>query len=226
MFCTGYVNRAEFLPEALQGSDPRRLYKHMFNPAIGGSLAFIGSARPGFGSQLAVMGSWQDVRRRTSSGGWVAAYIKILVAPSRLVRINALIVVLTSETRLSGRVSKRTISPVLGFSNLLCPCCLSGCCRTTHAAALRQSIHVIRQHRNGDVIGQRTGSVNRRHAGDVTGPNHVGSSPMENSLLIIVLAVGTLVAVIAIGAVQFMRNRQSQLKRGEKPGGLAGPDPD
>lgn len=46
---------------------------------------------------------------------------------------------------------------------------------------------------------------------------------MENSVLIIVLAVATLAIVLIIGFVQFGRNRHSQAKRGEKPGGIAGP---
>ncbi len=46
---------------------------------------------------------------------------------------------------------------------------------------------------------------------------------MENSLLIIVLAVGTLVVVLFVGSIQLKRIRNSQHKRGEHPGGIAGP---
>ena len=55
VFCTGYVNRVPFLPNGLQDCDPRSLYKHMFHSQVGGSLAFIGWARPGFGSQFPIM---------------------------------------------------------------------------------------------------------------------------------------------------------------------------
>lgn len=47
---------------------------------------------------------------------------------------------------------------------------------------------------------------------------------MENSLLIIVLAVGTLVVVLFVGSIQLKKIRNSQRKRGEHPGGVAGPD--
>jgi dimethylaniline monooxygenase (N-oxide forming) len=55
VFCTGYVNRVPFMQDKLQACDPRALYKHMFHPEFGGSLAFIGWARPGFGSQFPIM---------------------------------------------------------------------------------------------------------------------------------------------------------------------------
>ncbi|GAC1337132.1 MAG: hypothetical protein NVSMB18_01460 [Acetobacteraceae bacterium] len=46
---------------------------------------------------------------------------------------------------------------------------------------------------------------------------------MENSSLIITLALATLVIVLVIGIFQFRRVRNSQAKRGETPGGIAGP---
>ena len=55
VFCTGYVNRVPFLPDGLQDCDPRSLYKHMFHSGTGPTLAFIGWARPGFGSQFPIM---------------------------------------------------------------------------------------------------------------------------------------------------------------------------
>jgi len=55
VFCTGYVNRVPFMPEELQSCDPRSLYKHMFHTRLRDSLAFIGWARPGFGSQFPIM---------------------------------------------------------------------------------------------------------------------------------------------------------------------------
>ena len=48
---------------------------------------------------------------------------------------------------------------------------------------------------------------------------------MESLSLPIVLSIVTLIAVLAIGGYQFMRVRGSQKKHGEKPGGIAGPDP-
>lgn len=38
-----------------------------------------------------------------------------------------------------------------------------------------------------------------------------------------ILSLGTIAAVVIIGIVQFTRVRNSQKKRGEKPGGIAGP---
>ncbi|MEX2205342.1 MAG: flavin-binding monooxygenase subfamily, partial [Myxococcota bacterium] len=55
VFCTGYRNRVAFLPEALQECDPRGLYKHMFHPEFRERMAWIGWARPGFGSQFPIM---------------------------------------------------------------------------------------------------------------------------------------------------------------------------
>jgi dimethylaniline monooxygenase (N-oxide forming) len=55
VFSTGYKNIVSFLPEQLQRTDPRRLYKHMFHPEYGDKIAWIGWARPNFGSQFPVM---------------------------------------------------------------------------------------------------------------------------------------------------------------------------
>ncbi len=55
VFSTGYNNQVLFMPDSLRNCDPRRLYKHMFHPEIGDSLAWIGWARPGFGSQFPIM---------------------------------------------------------------------------------------------------------------------------------------------------------------------------
>jgi len=49
---------------------------------------------------------------------------------------------------------------------------------------------------------------------------------VENSLLILVLALATLAIALVVGFYQFGRNRRSQIKRGERPGGVAGPDPE
>lgn len=43
------------MPEHLQSCDPRSLYKHMIHPDLRDSLAWIGWARPGFGSQFPIM---------------------------------------------------------------------------------------------------------------------------------------------------------------------------
>ena len=55
VFCTGYHNEVTFMPEGLQSCDPRTMYKHMFHPDMGDKLAWIGWARPGFGSQFPIM---------------------------------------------------------------------------------------------------------------------------------------------------------------------------
>ncbi|QPN62716.1 NAD(P)/FAD-dependent oxidoreductase [Synechococcus sp. CBW1004] len=55
LFCTGYRGHTPFLPAPLQDADPRRLFKHMLDPDEGSSLAWIGAARPGFGSQFPIM---------------------------------------------------------------------------------------------------------------------------------------------------------------------------
>jgi hypothetical protein len=46
---------------------------------------------------------------------------------------------------------------------------------------------------------------------------------MENSVLILVLALATLGIVLFLGLHQLGRIRHSQAKRGERPGGVAGP---
>ncbi|NEO01176.1 MAG: NAD(P)-binding domain-containing protein [Moorea sp. SIO3I7] len=55
VFSTGYTNYVPFLPEALQESDPRSLYKHMFNQKYRDKICWIGWARPSFGSQFPIM---------------------------------------------------------------------------------------------------------------------------------------------------------------------------
>ncbi len=55
VLCTGYQSRLPFLPEPLRAQDPRALYKHMFHPRFADTLAWIGFARPGFGSQFPIM---------------------------------------------------------------------------------------------------------------------------------------------------------------------------
>jgi cation diffusion facilitator CzcD-associated flavoprotein CzcO len=55
IFSTGYVNKVDFMPEELKECDPRSMYKHMFNPSAGNRLAWVGWARPAFGSQFPIM---------------------------------------------------------------------------------------------------------------------------------------------------------------------------
>ena len=45
---------------------------------------------------------------------------------------------------------------------------------------------------------------------------------MGSSVLIMALAVGTLAAVVVIAFVQLRKHKESQLNRGEAPGGMAG----
>ena len=55
VFCTGYQNYVPFLPDQLKKTDPRSLYKHMFHSQYRDKIAWIGLARPGFGSQFPIM---------------------------------------------------------------------------------------------------------------------------------------------------------------------------
>jgi dimethylaniline monooxygenase (N-oxide forming) len=55
VFSTGYQNKVDFMPEGLKTCDPRKMYKHMFHPEYGDRIAWIGWARPGFGSQFPIM---------------------------------------------------------------------------------------------------------------------------------------------------------------------------
>lgn len=55
VFSTGYTNRVPFMPEELQTCDPRSLYKHIFHTETQDKLAWVGWARPGFGSQFPIM---------------------------------------------------------------------------------------------------------------------------------------------------------------------------
>ena len=47
---------------------------------------------------------------------------------------------------------------------------------------------------------------------------------METLSIPAILSIVTLGAVVIIGVVQLMRVRRSQAKRGEHPGGIAGPE--
>jgi len=55
VFCTGYKNVVHFMPDELKACDPRSMYKHMFHLDYGNRIAWIGWARPGFGSQFPIM---------------------------------------------------------------------------------------------------------------------------------------------------------------------------
>lgn len=55
LFCTGYKNYVSFLRNELKETDPRSLYKHMFNPKLGDKMVWLGWARPAFGSQFPIM---------------------------------------------------------------------------------------------------------------------------------------------------------------------------
>lgn len=55
VFCTGYKNHVPFLPQELQAIEPRRLYKHMFDPELRDKIVWIGWARPTYGSQFPIM---------------------------------------------------------------------------------------------------------------------------------------------------------------------------
>lgn len=47
---------------------------------------------------------------------------------------------------------------------------------------------------------------------------------MESLSIPAILSIVTLIAVLVIGVVQLRRVRNSQAKRGEHPGGVAGPE--
>ncbi len=55
VFCTGYKNQLDFLPEKYQKIDPRDLYKHLIHPELTDRMVWMGLARPGFGSQFPIM---------------------------------------------------------------------------------------------------------------------------------------------------------------------------
>ena len=55
IFCTGFKNAVPFMPAGLQQRDPRGLFKHLFAPQTGPALAWLGWARPAFGSQFPIM---------------------------------------------------------------------------------------------------------------------------------------------------------------------------
>lgn len=55
VFCTGYTNRIDYLPQEIRETNPRDLYKHMFHPDLGLRLCWLGRARANFGSQFPVM---------------------------------------------------------------------------------------------------------------------------------------------------------------------------
>ncbi len=55
VFSTGYTNHVDFMPKELQSCNPRDMFKHIFHPDWGNSLAWLGWARPGFGSQFPIM---------------------------------------------------------------------------------------------------------------------------------------------------------------------------
>lgn len=55
IFCTGYHSKTYFLPNDLIDYDPRELYKQMFHPKYGDRVAFVGRARPAFGSQFGIV---------------------------------------------------------------------------------------------------------------------------------------------------------------------------
>ncbi len=46
VWCTGFTLEFPFLPEAYRFTNPRNLYKHIFHPRAGDSLAFVGFIRP------------------------------------------------------------------------------------------------------------------------------------------------------------------------------------
>ena len=55
VFSTGYCNHVGFMPKELQTCDPRDMFKHMFHPKMGNRMAWVGWARPGFGSQFPIL---------------------------------------------------------------------------------------------------------------------------------------------------------------------------
>lgn len=55
IFATGYRKRVSFMPESLQLTNPRNLYKHMIHLKWRDSIVWIGWARPNFGSQFPMM---------------------------------------------------------------------------------------------------------------------------------------------------------------------------
>ncbi|MDJ0674677.1 MAG: NAD(P)-binding domain-containing protein [Calothrix sp. MO_167.B42] len=84
VFSTGYKNHVSFLPEELQETDPRSLYKHMFHPKYRDKIVWIGWARPNFGSQFPVM----EMQARLFA--LICAGERSLPAPDEMERITCL----------------------------------------------------------------------------------------------------------------------------------------
>lgn len=55
VFCTGYKNYVSFLPEEFRFFNPRELFLQIFPNSSEINLAFVGWARPAFGSQFPIM---------------------------------------------------------------------------------------------------------------------------------------------------------------------------
>ena len=55
VFSTGFNTAQPFLPDEIADIDSRSLFKHMFHADYGDRIAWVGRARPGFGSQFPIM---------------------------------------------------------------------------------------------------------------------------------------------------------------------------
>ena len=78
VFCTGYKNVVHFMPENLKACDPRSMLKHMFHLDYGDRIAWIGWARPGFGSQFPIMEMQSRYAALVFSGGMKLPSIEIM----------------------------------------------------------------------------------------------------------------------------------------------------
>ncbi|MBI1416603.1 MAG: SidA/IucD/PvdA family monooxygenase [Limimaricola sp.] len=83
VFCTGYTSRVPFLPEGLRARSPRSLYKQVFDPGTGATLAFVGWARPCFGSQFPIMEMQARLVARVFGGA------QALPPPDEMTRVAA-----------------------------------------------------------------------------------------------------------------------------------------
>ncbi len=69
VFSTGYHSSSdEFLPEKYHNIDPRSMFKHSIHPKFGDKIAWIGRARPNFGSQFPLMEMQSRLFAQVASG--------------------------------------------------------------------------------------------------------------------------------------------------------------
>lgn len=82
VYCTGYRSQVKILPADARDCDPRGLFKHMIDLNYGDRLAWLGFARPAFGSQFPVM----EMQARY----WALIVSKQMVLPDRTAMMKSI----------------------------------------------------------------------------------------------------------------------------------------